>query len=124
MLMHFVAAVTPVGPDSTADSAFSLDPFTVSLLFGTLIPIVGGVLLKNSLSGTFKAIVNLVLSALAAVINVSLTEGGGAIVSESTLKSTGLTFLVSIATLYGVWKPTGVDAELKANVGFTDKGDG
>jgi hypothetical protein len=120
-MLTTLIALTPVGPDAQADSVLSLDPFTVSLLFGAVIPIIGGVILKASTSGTVKAIANLVMSAIAAAVNVSMTDGGGAIVSEQTLKSTGLTFLISIATLYGVWKPTGVDATLKSDIGLTDK---
>lgn len=122
-MLNLIAAITPVGPDAQADSVLSLDPFTVSVLFGFLIPLIGGILFKHSTSGTVKAVVNLALSALAAIANVSATEGGGALISEQTLKSTGLTFLISVASLYGVWKPTGVDDTLKSDIGLTDKGD-
>lgn len=114
------AAAAPVGPDSTADSVLSLDPFTVSLIFGTLVPIIGGVILKTTSTNTVKVLVNLVLSTIASVINVSTTEGGFVVISEDVLKSTALTFVISVATLYGVWQPTGVDAKLKTEVGRTE----
>lgn len=116
------ASAVPVGPDAHADSVLSLDPFMVTVIAGTLIPILGGVVLKQSTSGTVKSLVNLVLSAVASIVNVSTTEGGLVVISEDVIKSTALTFIISIATLYGVWQPTGIDAKLKATVGNTDGG--
>lgn len=113
-------SAVPVGPDSNADSVLSLDPFMVTLIFGTLIPIIGGIVLKNSTSSQIKVLVNLVLSSIAAVINVSTTEGGIVVLSEDVLKSAALTFIVSIATLYGVFQPVGVDEKLKTSVGVKD----
>lgn len=110
---------TPVGPDAQANSLFELDPFTVSALLGTIIPILVGLVTKVSTSSAMKAILNALFSGVAAIINVSVIDGGGAIISQSTVKSAALTFLVSIATYYGIWKPTGVAAQAQA-VGVRD----
>lgn len=100
---------TPVGPDAvTTDSALSLPPYVVALILGTLIPLVNGVVTKLTTSSTVKAIVTLVLSAIAGIVNVSLVDGGGAVVSWSTLNAAAITFIVAIATYTGVWKPMGV----------------
>lgn len=108
MILTLLSAVTPVGPDTTADSAFALDAYTVTLLFGLIIPLVNGLVTKISTSSAVKAVLTLFLSAVAGVVNVSLTEGGGAIVSQSTLKSTGLTFIVAVVTYFGLFKPVGL----------------
>jgi hypothetical protein len=105
MVLTLLAAVTPVGPDATTDSAFNLDPFTVTLILGSLIPLVNGLVTKLSTSSAVKAIITLVLSAVVGIITVSTTDGGGAIISQSTLKSAGLALLVAIATYAGVYKP-------------------
>ena len=104
-LLAAAADVTPVGPDATVDSAFDLTPYTVTLILGFVIPLVNGLVTKYTTPAWVKAVVGLVLAAVAGVINVSLTEGGGAVISQSTLKSAGLTFIVAVAAYAGVWKP-------------------
>jgi hypothetical protein len=100
---------TPVGPDAiSTDSALNLPPYVVALLLGTLIPLVNGVVTKLTTSSTVKAIITLVLSAIAGAVNVSLVDGGGAVISWSTLNAAAITFIVAVATYVGVWKPMGV----------------
>lgn len=105
MIHTLLSAVTPVGPDTTADSAFSLDAFTVTFILGSLIPLVNGLVTKLTTSSAVKAIVTIVLSGIAGLVNVSLTDGGGAVISQSALKSAILTLIVAIAMYAGVWKP-------------------
>lgn len=124
-----IAAVTPIGPDAQNDSVLSLDPFMVTIIFGLLIPIVNGIVTKASTPSGVKAILTIILSAVAALINNAATEGGGAVISEQTLKSWGLQLIVSITMYAGLYKPLGVSSTPNsdgtarlANVGVTDKG--
>lgn len=122
------AFAAPIGPDAQADSVFSLDPFTVTILFGLVIPLVNGVVTKVSTPSSVKAIITIVLSAVAAIINTSITESGGAVFSQQTLKSWALQLVVSIVTYLGVFKPLEVTSSLTkdgtpgklAGIGLTD----
>lgn len=112
MILSLLAAVTPVGPDTQADSAFGLDAYTVTILLGLVIPLINGFVTKCSTSTTVKALITLLLSAVAGIVNVSITEGGGAIISQSTIKSTALTFLIAVTTYVGLFKPLELTSSL------------
>ena len=96
---------TPVGPDADANSLFELDAYTVTILLGFAIPLINGLVTKATTSTKVKAILTLVMSAVAGVVNVSLTDGGGAVFSQDTIKSAFLTLIISITTYLGVFKP-------------------
>lgn len=88
------------------DSQVFLDAQAVALLAGIIIPLVVGLLAKMNASSGLKAILNAFLSALAGAL-VTVTQ-----VDSATLRDfiTAIlsTWVVSVATYYGVWKPTGV----------------
>lgn len=100
--------VTPVGPDAQqADSAvLNLSPFIVSSIIGFLIPVVTALLTKATTPAWVKALSTAALSAIAGAINVSLVDGGGAVISQSTVVSAMLTFGAAIVSYVGWWKPT------------------
>lgn len=102
--------LTPVGPDAQqVDSAlFNLSPFIVSSILGTLIPLVTGLLTKITTPAWVKAVITAALSAVAGLINVSLVDNGGAVVSQSAVVSAVLTFVVAVTTYRGFWKPLSV----------------
>lgn len=102
--------ITPVGPDAQqADSAFlDLSPFVVSTILGVLIPLITGILTKVTTPAWVKAVGTIILSGIAGLINVSLVDGGGAVISQSAFVSAVLTFIVAVATYAGFWRPTGV----------------
>lgn len=110
--------ITPVGPDAQqADSAvLNLSPFVVSTILGTLIPILTGLLTKLTTPAWVKTVLTLLLSAVAGLINVSLVDGGGAVISQSAVISAVLTFVVAVATYVGIWRPTGVTSSLVTHV--------
>lgn len=83
-----------------------LDAQTVSLLVGVVIPLLVGLLSKLNASSGLKAILNAFLSAIAGALTTVT------IVTEATLRDFVIailsTWVVSVATYYGIWKPTGV----------------
>jgi hypothetical protein len=108
MIQTFLATATPVGPDATSDSMFNLDPFTVSIILGFIIPIVNGILTKASTPAWVKGVVTLFLSAVSGLLTVGLTDNGGAVFSQATLKSAVLAFGIAVASYYSVWRPFGL----------------
>lgn len=82
-----------------------LDVPTLSLLVGTVIPVLVGVVTKIAAPSGLKAIVNLVLSAVSAALTLAI-EGDGLVEDpEVFLMTTLMTFVVSVATHYGLLKP-------------------
>jgi len=100
------AADPPVALNSETDTdAFSLSPIIVTMILGTLIPLLNGIVTKVSTSAQVKVVLGLLLSAVAGIITVSITPGGGAVIGEQALVAAGLTFATTVVTYLGLWKP-------------------
>jgi hypothetical protein len=101
--------LTPVGPDAQqADSALAnLPPFWVSVILGAIIPVLTGLLTKVATPAWVKYVVTAALSGIAGLVNVSLIDGGGAVISQSSATSAALTFILALAAYEG-WKTVGV----------------
>lgn len=82
----------------------------LALLSGVIIPLLVGFLTKLNASSGVKAILNFGLSAATAAL---------ALVNEADfewrpfLVNWALTWVVSIATYYGLWKPTGTSGAVQ-----------
>src|SRR5690606_40527811 len=83
------------------------DPDTVASLLLLMMrpPTTSTLFPYTTLFRSVKAILTIILSAVAALINNAATEGGGAVISEQTLKSWGLQLIVSITMYAGLYKP-------------------
>lgn len=85
----------------------------VSLLVGVILPILVGIVTKHTTSGGVKAILLALLSAVSGILTEYLAN-------PDTLNwaAAGLTwlatFLVAVATYFGVWRPTGVAGSAQA----------
>jgi hypothetical protein len=86
------------------DTVLKLDPRLLQLGSGILIPLVVGWLTHLHASSKLKAILNFVLSAIAGGLSVALATNGTVVLS---------TFITSIVTYYGLWKPTGWAASVQ-----------
>lgn len=84
------------------------DVNTLTLVVGTLIPLLVGLVTKEVANSGLKGVLNALLSAVAGALTV-LVDNGGVLGPWQELANAGFaTFITSIATYYGVWKPTGV----------------
>lgn len=86
----------------------------ISIIIGTLIPILVGFLTKLDAPAGLKAVVNAFISAVSGAL-VTILENGGAFVPREALVAIGSTWVVSIATYYGLWKPTGVSERVQSS---------
>lgn len=78
----------------------------VSILIGTLIPILVALVTKSTAPPGVKAIVNLALSAVSGFGTEFVNDAN--FVWQQALLTTVVTFVVSVASYYGLWKPTNV----------------
>jgi hypothetical protein len=98
-----------------AQTSTIIDAQTISLLCGVVIPLLVGLLAKINASDGLKAVINALLSALAGTLATFTQTGLGAGVDWKTLVISILSvWVVSVATYYGVYKPTGVAGSLAA----------
>lgn len=84
-----------------------LDPTNVVYLVGLVIPLLVGLVAKKFADGAVKGWLNAILTTVVVVIATLVGPDGGWQWQEF-LKAFLETFLVSIATYYGFYKPTGI----------------
>lgn len=84
---------------------FELDLGTLELLAGVFIPILVGIVTREVTSPAIKAWLLAALSAVTGVV-VAAQQAGG-FVTEDALVAGLVTMVISVATYYGFWKPTG-----------------
>ena len=102
-----------VAMQSMADVNVTLDALTVAFIVGTVIPLLVNVVAKSTATPGLKAIISLVLSVVASVINVFVQADGSATFDLQTFVITlGSTFLVAVMSYLGLWKPTGVSGSI------------
>ena len=94
------------------DTIITLDAMVVSLLVGTLLPILVGLVTKLNVSGGVKAVLLLTLSVVqGAVVNATQVDGS-AVFSKETLLLAGVGWVTAIASYYGLLKPTNISPKV------------
>lgn len=83
-----------------------LSPVVISLLAGTVTPLLTGLAVKLRASSGLKAIVGLVFVAIAAGTNFVITSNGSFKIDDLAI-IVFTTFVAHVSTYYGVWKPVG-----------------
>lgn len=85
---------------------------TIRLLLAVVIPLAVGLLTKSSASSGLKASLNVVLSALVTAVTTILDDASAHL--STVISQFIVTSVSSVATYYGVWKPTGVAGTIAA----------
>lgn len=93
---------------------FHLNVAVLTLLAGTVVPFVVGLITKTSASPQFKSVANAVLSAIAGALAVAI-DADGKVMLVTLLTAALTTFVASNATYQGLWKPSGA-ALVVANI--------
>lgn len=87
----------------------------ITLLSGVLLPIVVALVTRLNTSSQARAILLLALSGISAVLNEWLSTSGG-FDWQKAVWGAVTTFIIGVATLYGLWKPTGVSDAAKRSL--------
>lgn len=82
-----------------------VDAATLAVLIGVVLPLLTGIVTKANASSSLKAVINAGLSAIAGFL-VAVVPGSK-IEWRDVVLGVGLTWAISVATYYGLWKPTG-----------------
>lgn len=98
--------------------SLQLDATTLAVISGAIIPILTGIATKLGTSSGVKAVVNFLLSAVAGALSVVLAQGGALDWKQFAI-AIGMTWVVSSATYFGLYKPTGTtDKVQESTAGF------
>jgi len=81
------------------------DTQMIGIVGGVLVPIIVGIIAKLNAPSGLKAILNAALSALTSVLAQIIP---GSFQWRPFIVTWALTWVVSVATYYGLWKPTGI----------------
>lgn len=102
------------------DTVTQLDVGLLTLVGAFLIPLLTGLITKYFASSGLKAISTLTLSAAAGLVQTAI-DAGGSVVLKEWIGSAVVAWVLSLATYYGLWKPTGTAERVQratANVGI------
>lgn len=113
--MHpLVTLLAEVDVDPTAHTGFTTVQIA-SVLLGTVLPILVGLVTKRVTSSAVKAVLLLALSAVAGFLTELINSSN--FVWQQALLTTLITFVTGVAMHFGLWQPTGVSAKAQAAFG-------
>lgn len=109
--MQTLVLVGTVVPATT-----QLNTVAISTLVSLFVPLLVSVVTKQSASDGLKAVVNMVMVALTAVVTLAVTPGFSEITLSLVINTFVLSLVASITAYKGVWKPTGVAGTVAAKL--------
>lgn len=83
----------------------------LSAIIGVFLPIIVALVTKYSTSATTKSILLLFLSGVSSVLTELMNDANFDF--QQALFGAVMTFVIGVASLFGLWFPTGVDAKAK-----------
>ena len=111
MLAVLMQDLDPSGP-----ALFTLNEWVVSLLLATVIPLVLGVLYRDSAPNWVKVVFGLAVTTAVTLLKEAIQDDGSAVVSGETLLQFFMIYVPQIAMYYGVWRPLDVNKALGAGI--------
>ena len=102
-------------------TTFSMDAAAVSLLVGSILPILVGLITKFGAPSSLKAVILLFIAAAQGMIVNATMIDGSAVLSWNTVVVAGLGWITAIASYYGFLTPVGVSPKVNestANFGL------
>lgn len=116
VITSLVAGFVPYLDNSIDPAATNLSLVQVaSLLLGTILPIAVALVTKKSWSGQTKAFILAALSALSGFLTEYINSDN--FVWQQALLTTVMTFIVAVATYFGLWsRPNGEGNSIAGNL--------
>ena len=96
----------------------TLDPTQLAVLTSVIIPLVVGLITKKSANKQVKAITNIVVTAVAALLGNAVNDLGVAVFSAEMITNFIIGLVISIASYYGVYENFEINAKLAPNKGI------
>lgn len=103
-------------------SQVQLEPLTVQLIIGLIIPIAVGLLTRYTTAAGVKVLLTMILNAIQTLIVQATVASGVAVISKETFIAWLMALVVSIATYLGVYKPVSLTSSSPEGALFPNKG--
>lgn len=126
--LFLIPGVASAADDTVSVSGAEATPFiliapTVMAVIGLIIPVINGALTKYTLPAGVKAIITIVLNAVAALVLTSTQADGTALISNAAFNTFLFGTIVSIASYVGLYRPLNItsstpNGKLGPNVGL------
>ncbi len=109
----FIPGIASAAEDTVSAPGGDATPFiliapTVMAVIGLIIPVINGALTKYTLPSGVKAIITIVLNAVASLILTSTQADGTALISNATFNTFLFGTLVSIGSYVGLYRPLNI----------------
>ncbi len=95
-----------------------LDVALLSILIGTVLPILVGIVTTKVESRKLKGVLLLTLSAITGILTTAVNGGG--VITKETIVASLVSYATAMAVHYGVYKPTGITETVQTKIGRTD----
>lgn len=92
-----------------------LDVALLSILVGTLLPILVGIVTTKVESRKLKGVLLIALSTVGGVLTTAIAGNG--VITKQTVIAALVAYATAVASHYGVWKPQGVTELVQTKVG-------
>lgn len=102
------AADDTVSVPGDSPAPFVISAPVIMFVISVLIPLLNGLLTKYSTSSKVKAVLTIVLNAVAALVVTGLQADGTAVFSNATLLTFVFGTVVSVTSYLGLYKPVGL----------------
>lgn len=96
-----------------------IDVGILTIVVGSLLPILVGIVTKKVESSGLKASLLLFLSALSGLAATAINGGG--IISSQTLVAAVVAYVVAVASHFGFYSPSGITDKVQENLGRTSE---
>jgi hypothetical protein len=96
-------------PSAPAGDFLHLSALGVNILLAAVLPVVAGVLLRESNPEWVKVIGGIVVAGVAALITEAVRDDGTAVLSWDMFVTGATMWIAQIAAYLGIWKPLGKD---------------
>jgi hypothetical protein len=95
-----------------------LDVALLSILVGTVLPILVGIVTTKVESRKLKGGLLIALSAIGGILTTAIAGDG--VITKETAVAALVSYIAATASYYGVWKPQGVAELVQTKVGRID----
>lgn len=120
LLEYLGVMVEELAVHSTSGGLIHIDTQLLALISGVFVPLLVGLITKAAASAPLKSLLNALLSAAAGAVSTAIAAGG-AVNWKVYALNIGLAWTISVASYYGLWKPSAVASAVNKatpNFGF------
>lgn len=116
--MPAVASAATSGVTVAGTGRLVITPVAWTIITGLALPFVIAIITKASASATLKAVVGIVVAAVAAVVERAQLADGSAVITTGLLLDVGLIYVPQLLSYLGLWSHVGLNEKVVPKFGL------